>query len=215
MVNRVSSGLMRAFWFLLTALGACTASRVSAPASSTCRVLQVTSPVEYAATDTTAANVAVHDFARYGGAGYTLLYLSFRGGSPDQTRCLRVVQCGPHRFTAYAYRRSGRVDSSTFISPSLATRLAAPAGHFTTLCPDFTSEARYELLWVKQGPTTGFSLAGEWGDLRGPIPPGPALEPLARAMELEGNGMRFLQPADSTRLQPALALLQEVQRLKQ
>lgn len=203
---------MRAFLFLLTALGACTASHISAPASSTCRIIQVKSPAEYAAADTTAAYAAVHDFARHVGAPYALLYLSTTGGHPDKARCLRVVQRGPNRFTAYAYRRSGQVDSSTFASTSLAKLLAAPAGHFTTLCPDFTSEVHYEMLWVKQGPTTGFSLVGELADLRKPMPPGTALEPLAQGLEKEG--MRFLQPADSALLQPALDLLQEVQRLK-
>jgi hypothetical protein len=53
------------------------------------------------------------------------------------------------------------------------------------------------------------------GGIAGAIPPGPALEPLAQAMAQEGKGMRFLQPADSTLLQPALDLLQEVRRLKQ
>lgn len=205
---------MRAYLSLLAALGACTAPRISAPASSTCRVLQVQEPATYAAADTTAAYTAVQDFARHVGAPYTLLYLSTTGGHPDNARCLRVVQRGADRFTAYAYRRSGKVDSSTFASRSLAQRLAAPVGHFTTLCPDFTSEVHYEKLWVKQGPTTGFSLVGELLNLQGPLSPDPTLEPLAQRMEQEGTGMRFLQPADSAVLQPALDLLQEVRHLK-
>jgi len=205
---------MRAFLFLLAALGACAAPRMSAPASSTCRVLQVKGPATYAAADTTAAYAAVQDFARHVGAPYTLLYLSTTGGHPDKARCLRLVQRGPDRFTAFAYRQSGKVDSSTFASRSLAQRLAAPVGHFTTLCPDFTAEVHYEMLWVKQGSTTGFSLVGELVDLQGPTSPGPTLEPLAQRMEQEGTGMRFLQPADSAVLQPALDLLREVRHLR-
>jgi hypothetical protein len=205
---------MRAFLFILAALGACTAPRISALTSSTCRVLQVKGPATYATADTTAAYAAVQDFARHVGAPYTLLYLSTTGGHPDKDRSLRLVQRGPDRFTAYAYRRSGKVDSSTFASLSLAQRLAAPVGHFTTLCPDFTSEVHYEMLWVKQGSTTGFSLVGELVDLQGLTSPGPTLEPLAQRMEQEGTGMRFLQPADSTVLRPALNLLREVRHLK-
>ena len=205
---------MRAFFFLLTVLGACTAPRIAVPTSSTCRVLQLKGPATYAAADTTAAYAAVQDFARHVGAPYTLLYLRTTGGHPDKARCLRLVQRGPDQFTAYVYQRSGKVDSSTFANRSLAKRLAAPAGHFTTLCPDFTSDVRYEMLWVKQGPTTGFSLVGELADLQGPTPPGPTLEPLAQRMEQEGTGMRFLQPADSALLQPALDLLQQVRHLR-
>lgn len=210
--SSVSFSLMRVFLFLVAALGACTAPRLAVPVSSTCRVIQVKLPAHYAAADTTAAHAAVQDFARHVGTPYALLYLSTTGGRPDRERCLRVVQRGPTRFTVYAYRRSGQVDSSTFASPVLAKRLAAPAGHFTTLCPDFVSEVRYEMLWVKQGPATEFSLVGELADLPVPTPPGSALEPLARGLEQEG--MRFLQPADSTVLQPALDLLREVQRLR-
>jgi hypothetical protein len=164
---------MRAFLFLLAAFGACTAPRISVPASSTCRVLQVQGPATYAAADTTAAYAAVQDFARYVGAPYSLLYLSTKGGHPYQARCLRVVQRGEYQFTAYVYQRSGKVDSSRFASLSLAQRLAAPVGQFTTRCPDFTSGAPYEMLCVKQGSTTGFSLVGELLNLPRPTFPGP------------------------------------------
>jgi hypothetical protein len=177
-------------------------------------VLQVKGPAIYSAADTTVAYAAVQDFTRYVGAPYTLLYLSTTGGRPDKARCLRLVQQGPDRFTAYSYRRLGKVDSSTFASRSLAQRVAAPVGHFTTLCPDFTSKVHYEMLWVKQGSTTGFSLVGELVDLQGPTSPGPTLEPLAQRMEQEDTGMRFLQPADSAVLQPALDLLREVRHLR-
>ena len=116
------------------------------------------------------------------GRPYALLYLSTTGGRPDEARCLRLVQRGPGWFTASPPTpiwRSGKMDSSTFASLSLAKKLAAPAGHFTTLCPGFTSEVYYEMLWVKQGLTTGFSLIGELADLQRPLPPGQALEPLA------------------------------------
>jgi hypothetical protein len=106
------------------------------------------------------------------------------------------------------------VDSSTFASHSLAQQLATPVGHFTTLCLDFTSEVRYEMLWVKQGSTTGFSLVGELADLQGPLSPGPTLESLAQQMAQEDTGMRFLQPTDSAVLQPALDLLREVRHLR-
>ncbi|WP_208175214.1 hypothetical protein [Hymenobacter negativus] len=192
--------------FLLTALGACTASRIATPASSTCRVLQVEGPATYAAVDTTAAYAAMRDFARYGGARYTLLYLSTTGGHPDKNRCMRLVQRGPDRFIAYTYHRLGKVDSSMFASPWLAV----PAGHFTTLCPNFTSEVHYEMLWVKQDSTTGFSLVGELVDLQGPTLPDITLEPMTRRMEQEEKGMRFLQPVDSAVLRPRLDLLQEV-----
>ena len=205
---------MRAFLFLLAALGACTVARLSTPSSSTCRVLQVKGPAIYTAADTTAAYAAVQDFTRHVGAPYTLLYLSTTGGRPDKARCLRLVQRGPDRFTAYSYRRSGKVDSSTFASHSLAQQVAAPVGHFTTLCLDFTSEVQYELLWVKQGATTGFSLVGELVDLQGPTSLGPTLAPLAQQMAQEDTGMRFLQPADSAMLQPALDLLREVRHLR-
>lgn len=205
---------MRAFLFLLAALGACTVARISAPASSTCRVLQVKGQAIYTAADTTVAYAAVQDFTRHVGAPYTLLYLSTTGGRPDKARCLRLVQRGPDKFTTYSYRRLGKVDSSTFASHSLAQQLAAPVGHFTTLCLDFTSEVQYEMLWVKQGSTTGFSLVGELADLQGPTSPGPTLEPLAQQMAQEDTGMRFLQPADSAVLQPALDLLREVRHLR-
>jgi hypothetical protein len=212
--SRISYNFMRAFLFLLAALGACAAPRISAPASSTCRVLQVKGPAIYAAADTTVAYTAVQDFTRHVGDPYTLLYLSTTGGHPDKDRCLRLVQRGPDRFTTYSYRRSGKVDSSTFASRSLAQQVAAPVGHFTTLCLGFTSEVRYEMLWVKQGSTTGFSLVGELVDLQGPLSPGPTLEPLAQQMAQENTGMRFLQPADSAVLQPALDLLWEVRHLR-
>lgn len=203
---------MRPFFFILGALGACTAQRVSVPAASTCHVMRLKLPAKYDAADTTAAYAAVQDFAHDVGNPYALLYMVTVSGHPDLSRCLRVVQRGPSQFTAYAYRRPGQVDSTTFSSPALAKRLAAPAGHFTTMCPDYSSVVRSEMLWVKQGPTTALSLVGEFADMNVPKPPGPALEPLARGLEQEGTP--FLQPADSAVLQPALDLLHEVKRLK-
>jgi hypothetical protein len=175
--------------------------------------MRLKSPIGFAAADTTAAHAAIQDFARQAGRPYSLLYVRFAGGRPDLNRCLRVVQRGPNQFTAYSYLRPGQVDSTRFSSPALASRLQKPVGHFTTTCLDFSSEARYDLLWVRQGHTTVFSLGGE--DAMGlgvPSAPRPNLQPLAQALEREGTP--FLQPADSVVLQPGVALLQEVARLR-
>lgn len=51
-------------------------------------------------------------------------------------------------------------------------------------------------------------------DLQQPTPSGPTLEALAQGMKQEGTGLRFLQPADSALLQPALDLLHQVRQLK-
>jgi hypothetical protein len=203
---------MRPFLLLLGALGACTVQRISAPTASTCHVRRMKWPAVYEAADTTAAYVAVQDFAQNEGNPYSLLYVATVSGHPDRSRCLRVVQRGPDLFTAYVYRGPRQVDSTTFSSLALAQWLATPAGHFTTMCLDYSSVVQYDMLWVKQGPTTALSLVGEFTNLNVPKPLSPALEPLARG--LEQGGTPFLQPADSTVIQPAVVLLQEVKRLK-
>ncbi|TGE20917.1 hypothetical protein [Hymenobacter metallicola] len=203
---------MRPSLFLLAALGACTTQRVSVPAASTCHVMREKKPVEYAAADTTAAYAAVQDFTQHVGAPHALLYMVTVSGRPNQSRCLRIVQRGPDRFTAYTYRRPGQVDSTHFSSSALAKLLPIPSGHFTTLCLDYRSAVRQEMLWVKQGSVTTCSLAGEFADVQVPNPPGPSLQPLAGARTREG--VPFLLPADSVVLQPALNLLHEVKALK-
>ncbi|MCB2380465.1 hypothetical protein LGH70_22925 [Hymenobacter sp. BT635] len=203
---------MRPFFLVLGALGACTTSRVSAPAALTYYVMRSKLPAEYAAADTTVAYAAVQDFARHIGNPYALLYMVTVSGHPDRSRCLRVVQRGPGQFTAYVYQRPGQVDSTTFSSSALEKMLTTPAGYFSTMCLDYSSVVRYEMLWVKQGPTTMLSLVGEFTDLPVPKPPSIALAPVARGLEQQGTP--FVQPADSAVLKPALDLLQEVKRLK-
>jgi hypothetical protein len=188
---------MRALACFLGLLSACATRAPRGPQlvadiapANRCLMYHSTGPLVFQSADTTATHIAFQDFNRETGTPDALLYIAFTSGRPDRDQCVRVRQRGPHRFKAYSYR-AGRVDSLTFDDNTLPGLLASvPAAHFSPVCPYWSTVTQTNLLWVKHGSLTSFS------------------------MDVDLSAWQQLYPVDQALLQPGINILTLLKQTK-